>query len=353
MKILTSGLYARFTDHGRIGHQHKGFTQSGALDSNSHNLANAILGKALNSPTIEILFGGFKVIATEDIVIAVTGAETSIKLDNSPQSINTAFCLLKGQTLEIGYPSLGARNYIACHKDYDIAYFLDSCCMVTRERINAKGQTSAGLQFNEIVKYRKVGDGELSKVAVNNICNMTEQVAGQEKKVNPLLLTKLANEYIVRVVLGYQHNLFDHKMKALFFNQRFVVSEDVNSMGMRLEGKSIAQKSVKMYSEGIANGAIQITPNGLPIIMLGERQTIGGYPKVGSVISIDLPELGQCRPGSYIRFEECDMLTARQLWLLRQRGMKNVVAHNSVATNSNVATNNRLTTNTKRMNNSE
>lgn len=315
MRVVTSGLNARFTDQGRVGHQHKGFSQSGALDKNSHCLANALLGKTSNCPTIEVLLGGFTIVATEDIILAVTGAETSIKIDKAAHAINTVLHLLEGQTLEIAPPSLGVRNYIACHKNYDVSYFLGSCNIVAREKSKGLEQSAKGLKAGDIVKYKKP-----AKTALNNVLkgwNLSGTGLAKE------LVTKLANEYTLRVVLGYQHELFDYIAKALFFHQRFVVSADMNAMGMRLEGQSIANKSVKMYSEGIANGAIQITPKGLPIIMLCERQTIGGYPKIGSVISYDLPVLGQCRPGTFLRFEPCDMLTARQLWLLQQRRIEN------------------------------
>jgi biotin-dependent carboxylase-like uncharacterized protein len=330
MRVIASGPCARFTDQGRVGHQHKGFAQSGALDINSHTLANSILGKSFDNPTIEVLFGGLVVKATEDIVMVVTGADTRLKIENSEQLLNTAFYLMKGQTLSLDAPKLGLRNYIACHKNFDLVYFLDSCCEVAREKSNMTKQGSIGLQVDDVVTYVQ----NKNTILVNDVKRKADdQVSGGSNKVTPLVLTKLANEYIIRVVLGYQHTLFDHKMKALFFNQRYSVSTDTNSMGMRLEGMSVGTKSVKMYSEGIANGAVQITPNGLPIVMLRERQTIGGYPKIGSVISNDLSELGQCRPGTYLRFEECDMHTARQLWLLRHTRMINFATKRSLEIN--------------------
>lgn len=329
MKIMATGLSTRFTDLGRVGHQHKGFTQSGALDRNSHLLANSIVKVAENNPTIEVLLGGFKAVATKDIEIAVTGAQSIIKIGDIFQPLNKQLAWRKGETLHIMEPTLGARNYIACRHRFKTSMFLNSCCAVMREKTGGSKLDGKGLQIGDELSYENeslmtadastLGVPDRAKLAHEKKINQSDaQVAF---KAASLPTTSLAKNYTVRLVLGYQHALFDHKMKALFFNQRFSVSNEASNMGIRLTGKSIGQVSVQLYSEGIANGAVQITPSGLPIIMLAERQTIGGYPKIGSIISNDLPELGQCRPGSNIQFEECDLLTARKEWLLRQRKM--------------------------------
>jgi len=329
MKILATGLSARFTDLGRVGHQHKGFTQSGALDRNSHLLANSILKVAENNPTIEVLLGGLKAVATQDLEIAVTGAQSIIKIGDICQPLNKQLVWKKGETLQIMEPTLGARNYIACRQRFKTTMFLNSCCAVTREKTGGVNFDGKGLQISDVLSYEN--DALIAaNASTSSVTDRTE--LAQEKQINQsearsafkaelLPTTSLAKNYSVRLVLGYQHALFDHRMKALFFNQRFSVSNEASNMGIRLTGESIGQVSVSLYSEGIANGAVQITPNGLPIIMLAERQTIGGYPKIGSIIASDLPELGQCRPGSTIQFEECDLLTARKEWLLRQMKM--------------------------------
>lgn len=326
MKILATGLSARFTDLGRVGHQHKGFTQSGALDRNSHLLANSILKVAENNPTIEVLLGGFKAVATQDLEIAVTGAQSIIKIGDICQPLNKKLVWKKGQTLHIIEPTLGARNYIACRHRFETTMFLNSCCAVTREKTGGLHLDGKGLQMGDELSYENdalttvntstSGVPDSAKLADEKQINQSE--SGLAFKAESLPTTHLAKNYTVRLVLGYQSALFDHKMKARFFNQCFSVSNEASNMGIRLTGESIGQVSVKLYSEGIANGAVQITPSGLPIIMLAERQTIGGYPKIGSIIASDLPEVGQCRPGSTIQFEECDLLTARKEWLLRQ-----------------------------------
>jgi len=326
MKILATGLSARFTDLGRVGHQHKGFTQSGALDRNSHLLANSIVKVAENNPTIEVLLGGFKAVATQELEIAVTGAQSIIKIGDICQPLNKQLVWKKGETLQIMEPSLGARNYIACRHRFKTAMFLNSCCAVTREKTGGLNLDGKGLQIGDELSFENKalmtanastsGVPDIAKLAHEKQINQSDPRSALKKVSLPT--TRLAKHYTVRLVLGYQHALFDHKMKARFFNQRFSVSNEASNMGIRLTGESIGQVSVKLYSEGIANGAVQITPSGLPIIMLAERQTIGGYPKIGSIIANDLPELGQCRPGSTIQFEECDLLTARKEWLLRQ-----------------------------------
>jgi biotin-dependent carboxylase-like uncharacterized protein len=317
MKIITTGLNARFTDLGRVGHQHAGFTQSGALDTGSHILANVILGMPKNNPTIEVLLGGFSAKAREDLHIAVTGAETSVFINGVLQSLNRSLLLKKDQTLEIKEPKLGARNYIACKKHFKATSFLSSVCAVQREKTGGLHLDGKSLQIGDEISF-----DESSSVSSKKI--MKEHL-NSPVLAPSLIATPITNQYKIRIVLGYQESLFDHQMKARFFNQQYTVSNETSSMGMRLSGNSIGHMSIQLYSEGIANGAVQITPNGLPIIMLAERQTIGGYPKIGSVITNDLAKLGQSRPGTIIQFEECDLFTARQLWLLTQTRIDNFV----------------------------
>jgi biotin-dependent carboxylase-like uncharacterized protein len=332
VKIIATGFSARFTDLGRVGHKHKGFTQSGALDANSHRLANAIVGMPFTNPTIEVLLGGFVAVATQDTQIAITGAQVRALINDVPQRLNHKVAWHKGTTLKIMQPVLGARNYIACDRPFRVNTFLDSCCAVAREKTGGMNFDGKGFQVSDEVDYNSAA---ACVTGVNNFTdnlspdNRLTRVPAKNKFIACKIATKmqipstrLAKEYVVRIVLGYQHTLFDHKMKACFFNQRFTVSNEASNMGVRLAGKPIGAIAVNLYSEGIAHGAIQITPSGLPIIMLAERQTIGGYPKIGSIIAADLPELGQCRPGSAIRFEQCDLFTARQEWLLCHIRMK-------------------------------
>jgi len=337
---MATGLSSRFTDLGRVGHKHKGFTQSGALDTNSHMLANAIMRVPANNPTIEVLLGGFKALATQDTEIAVTGAQASILIDDVSQPLNHKIVWKKDAMLQIMQPMLGARNYIACNKRFKTRLFLDSCCAVTREKTGGMNFDGKGFQVADMLDYET--GISLSTASTNASINVRLTQGAPDNRLivhktlttMPVPATNLATVYVVRIVLGYQQALFDHKMHARFFNQRFTVSNEASNMGIRLTGESIGQIAVKLYSEGIANGAIQITPSGLPIIMLAERQTIGGYPKIGSIITTDLPKLGQCRPGSIIQFEECDVLTARQEWLLRQMRMS-TFAQNQQSRNDN------------------
>jgi len=347
---MTTGLSARFTDLGRVGHKHKGFTQSGALDTNSHRLANAIMRMPMTNPTIEVLLGGFKAVATEDIEITVTGAQANVFINNVRQPLNHRVVWKKDATLQIMQPVLGARNYIGCNRHFKTHLFLDSCCAVSREKTGGMNFDGKGFQIGDEVYYEdSIILSNASTIASNNSSTtglLKNNQRTHNSSANECILhttsatvalptTCIANKYIVRIVLGYQQALFDHKMKARFFNQRFIVSNEASNMGIRLTGKSIGQIAVKLYSEGVANGAIQITPSGLPIIMLAERQTIGGYPKMGSIITTDLPELGQCCPGSIIQFEECDVLTARQEWLLRQIKMKTFAQNQLVGISNN------------------
>lgn len=308
MKIIRSGFSSRYVDLGRQGHQHKGYAQTGALDVNSHILANTLLAQDERRVCIEVLLGGFEAIASQNMSIAVTGAITSICIDGQEQAMNKVLQLIKGERLSIGRPEQGARNYIASSLGFNAPLFLGSACPVKRESTGGAQLNGHYINDNDVLSYEAgVETGYMREMPAilpsNSLC------------------TPIQQHYTIRATMAYQAASFDKVSKSRFFGQQYTLGNEVNSMGMRLSGKPIASMSMALYSEGIANGAIQITPEGQPIVMLCERQTIGGYPKIASVISNDLPMLGQCLPGTTIQFEECDVLSARQIWLLARMKM--------------------------------
>ena len=128
------------------------------------------------------------------------------------------------------------------------------------------------------------------------------------------------SEATVRVTDGRQIKLFDEESKDAFYNEAFQISSDSDRMGYRLKGAQLALKEAKeLVSEGVAFGSIQVPPDGQPIILMADRQTTGGYPKIGQIASVDLPKVTQLKPGESIRFEKITLEEAQQLLLNERR----------------------------------
>ncbi|MBF7072741.1 carboxyltransferase domain-containing protein [Glaciecola sp. MH2013] len=309
IKIIESGLRSQIVDEGRKGHQHEGFCQAGPADALSYLLANLLIGKSKNDANIEVLMAGFKLKTHCDIDFVVTGARNAVFLNNDELKLNTVYSCKAGDHVEIRLvPSTaGLYNYIAFDKDIVCAQVVGSCCAVKREKLGGLQGDGSSLQSGQSLSLAdKAKNGKVS------ISNEYSHALGQH--IELLSRAGSADKPVeLRYVSGYQSSLLSHIDKALFHASHYCISNSMNTMGIKFEGLAMKLGSVNMHSEGIAYGAIQITPDGTPIVMMNERQTIGGYPKLGSVISNDIALLSQCKPGTIVRFVECDILEAQSL----------------------------------------
>ena len=205
----------------------------------------------------------------------------------------------KGDVLELGFASEGVRAYLAVAGGFEISPSFGSTSTVVREKVG-------GLHGD------KLQTGDILPCAGNSIGSHLKL----EEQHRPGY-HKWAN---LRVVKGYQQAVFDHVQQWRFFNSEYQVTERSDRMGFRLEGEVIHSNMVGMLSEGICHGAIQIPADGQPIVLMNDRQTIGGYPKIGSVIPLDTAKLAQLTPGSTVQFEEISLEQAHNLhWLEKTR----------------------------------
>jgi allophanate hydrolase subunit 2 len=172
----------------------------------------------------------------------------------------------------------------------------------------------------------KVGGLNGAKLAANDIlpCAKTAELARQALPESDWPLygqqgsNKQESDAVLHLLPGYQHHLFDSTTRARFFNSQYTVTDRSDRMGMRLEGPAVPCPSEKMLSEGICLGAVQVPADGQPIVLLNDRQTIGGYPKIGAIIARDTAQLAQLRPGDTVHFEAIDLFQAHTINTLAQ-----------------------------------
>jgi biotin-dependent carboxylase-like uncharacterized protein len=288
LRVVSPGLMTTLQDLGRPGFQRLGIPVSGALDPISLRAANVIVGNAAATAALEIAYQGPTLAVEADsvrVALAGVGAPLDI-LDESGAAQRvpalTSVRLRRGERLRVGALSGGAVAYLAVEGGFAIEPVLGSRSTYARGGIGG----FAG---------RAIAAGD-----VLPLCGDT--AAEREERMLPSL--DLARPSRFRLVLGPQDDYFTEAAIRTLQEASYTVSPATDRMGMRLEGPLLAHaKGFNIVSDGIGPGAIQVPGNGLPIVLLADRQTTGGYPKVAAVISADLPALGRLTPGAKVAFQ--------------------------------------------------
>jgi len=291
------GLLSLLHDRGRYGAHNLGLTTGGPLDSLAFDWANRLLGNDINATCLEISFGGLSLEAETETSFVITGAQAPCKLNGQSIPLWQTQDIQRGDKLEIGFTSAGTRCYLAVRGGFDIAPSFGSSSTVLREKIGG-------------INGDKLQAGDHLPCSGNKLlahCRLAE-------KDQPVY----GDSARLRVVLGYQQAAFGPLQRWRFFSSEYRLSERCDRMGFRLEGETVHSDMVSMLSEGICHGAIQIPADGQPIVLMNDRQTIGGYPKIGAVIRMDTARLAQLSPGSRVNFEEISIEQAHNLHCLEQ-----------------------------------
>jgi biotin-dependent carboxylase-like uncharacterized protein len=295
--VRQPGLLSLLHDRGRFGAHKLGLTTGGPLDGVAFDWANRMLANDVNSTCIEISFGGLVTEAQLDTSFVITGAQAPCKLNGEPIEQWCTYDIKPDDKLEIGFTSAGTRCYLAVRGGFNIAPSFGSSSTVLREKIG-------GLNGD------KLQAGDQLPCASNRLSTHCCLAAADRPEYPDFAR--------LRVVPGYQQAAFSPVQQWRFFNSEYRLSERCDRMGFRLEGETVHSDMVGMLSEGICHGAIQIPADGQPIVLMNDRQTIGGYPKIGSVIPRDTSMLAQLTPGSRVRFEAISIEQAHNIHCLEQ-----------------------------------
>ncbi|AWY43332.1 allophanate hydrolase [Pseudomonas putida] len=269
-------------DAGRFGVRHLGVTQGGGLDWRSMSWANWLLGNGLDAPVIEITLGGFTVIAEDDCVLALAGADLGALLDGEPLAPWRSFRLGKGQRLQFTQPLLGARAYLAAPGGFEAPKVLGSSATVVREELG--GLDGMG---------RALSKGARLSYSGNPVMLL--------RALTPEQQPDLTLDAPLDLILGAQIGEFSGQSLFDAFNSAWSLDSRGDRMGIRLLGTALQYQGKPMISEGIPLGAVQVPPDGQPIVLLNDRQTIGGYPRLGALTPLALARLAQCLPGAQVR----------------------------------------------------
>jgi biotin-dependent carboxylase-like uncharacterized protein len=308
--VLSAGLMTTVQDLGRIGYQHLGVAVSGALDPVSLRAANALVGNPPGAAVLESVYvGPTLVVQTESVRLAVVGANAAIEV-------------LAGKDATSGrrYPS--QRTIVAKRNEViRIGAFADSAVIY----IAVEGGLAIDPVLGSASTYMRGGFGgwQGRALAIGDLLPVRQPAAAArgERQLKGLDLRPPAR---FRAMLGPQDELFSANAIAALFAGEYTVEPDSNRMGLRLAGPSLEHlRGFDIVSDGIAPGSIQVPGNGQPIVLMADRQTTGGYPKIATVVSADLPALGRTRIGTTIRFER---IAIEEAHALRRRHVADIEA---------------------------
>lgn len=283
LTVKSSTPLCLLQDVGRFGVRHLGVTQGGALDWVSMSWANKLLNNALNAAVIEVTLGGLTLLAESDCCLALAGADLGAVLDDRPIAPWRSFFVRKGQQLRFTRPITGARAYLAAPGGFAALEVLGSCATVTREGLGGLDGSGKALAEGDQLAY-----------------------SGASFELHALpdhLIPDVSDQRPLDVVLGAQIGQFSGLSLFDAFNSDWTLDSRADRMGMRLLGPELVYQGKPMISEGIPLGAIQVPPDGQPIILLNDRQTIGGYPRLGALTPMSLARLAQKLPGSVVRMK--------------------------------------------------
>ena len=296
IEILSPGLQTTVQDLGRFGFGRYGVAPSGALDSFALRIANLLVDNPENQACLETTLLGLRIKALKDVLIAVTGANLQPQVDKRPLEMWCSHILKKDEILSFAGPSSGCRSYIALGGGIDIPPVMGS--KSTSLASGFGGFEGKALEAGAIL-FSESPQDELLAI---------------KRKFEPQWIPTYPGKWIVRVIWGPQDDEFTDEGRHTFLKSSYTVSSESDRTGIRLDGPLIQRKADSpdsIISEGQISGNIQVPGDGKPIIILGETVS-GGYRKIATVISADLPLLGQIRPGDEIHFKSISLDEANQ-----------------------------------------
>ncbi len=300
IEIVSPGNRLTVQDLGRRGSQRFGVSVSGVLDLQAAVYANRLVGNLVSSAVLESTFGGAVIRFEEDTKVAVTGAEVDVTIDEFPTTNWETMIAPAGSELSVAIPSEGLYSYIALEGGIDVPEVLGSRSTHVASGVGGF-QGRALSESDELVLGSEMESGSRPRAGTTTDPDLLPACRDDARRI--------------RVIAGPQLDAFDDEAKATFFGSTFSVSNLTDRQGARLEGAEVPAIGGKhdIVSDPAYMGAVQIPADGKPIILLADRQPTGGYAKIASVITADLPAVVQKTPGSQFGFELIDVAAAQEL----------------------------------------
>jgi antagonist of KipI len=304
IRVLRPGLLTTVQDFGRHGHQHVGLCPGGAMDVVSLALANALVGNLPGTAALEITVIGPELHFEHDTLLALCGAEfLGGFLHNRPMFVRA------GTTIPVGRAVRGARAYLAVASGFAIEPVLGSCSTYLPGRFG--GFEGRALRHGDVLPL-------VEDVSAERFATLKRRNGASVRWSAPPLTLPDREPIVVHAIEGQHYGLFDSAAQRAFFDTVWRVTPESNRMGFRLGGPPLVRAAAGQSSDEILSGptclgSVQVPPSGVPIALMADHQTTGGYPRIAEIAAADVPRVAQMAPGATLHFALTSLETAREL----------------------------------------
>ncbi len=303
LRVESPGLLTTVQDLGRWGHQRDGMVVAGAMDPFAASVANGLVGNPRGAAVLEITQLGPVLRTVADVRLALCGGDLSPAVDGQPAPLWKTMTLREGRTLTFSRRRAGARVYLAVAGGFGVPAVLGSRATFLRGRIG--GFEGRPLRAGDVLE------------------GVEQSLPPAERGLRPADMPAYPLPAVLRVLPGPHPSAFTEEGRDTFLSQTYTVSPQSDRQGFRLAGPAIARADeADILSEAMPWGGVQVPPDGQPILLMADRQTTGGYPLAGVVISADLPRAGQLAPGDSLRFQAVTLPEAHVLAMRQERWLR-------------------------------
>jgi len=318
LKVHRAGILSTLQDLGRYGYQRFGVPVGGVMDEYSHRLANLLVGNAEHEATLEITLSGPRLEFTEDTLIGICGGDFTPTLDGSRVPAARPVLLRKGCVLDFGTCRLGCRAYLAVGGGFDVPLVMGSKSTYLRGGFGGLG--GRALRRGDVVPTGETDAA--SYPSLRRELDAGARFAYPRWSVNANSAFLAHGHHRIHFIPGRHWELFTADSREQFAGVEYRIAPDSDRMGYRLEGPVLALiQPADILPEAVTFGSIQVPPDGHPIVLMANRQTTGGYPRLGEVSTVDLPLLAQLPPGDTLRFEPIAPEDSQRLYLQRDHDL--------------------------------
>lgn len=316
VEVLHAGMFTTVQDLGRSHYQQYGVPVGGAMDQSALRMINMLVGNEENEAALEMTIMGPKLLIKKTTLLAIGGADMEPLLNGERIPLWRPILVEEGSMLCFGKVNSGCRAYVTFAGGIHIDCTMGSKSTYIRAAIG-------GIEGRMMKKGDYFQIGERSEMANCFIQDLQKDERIKTKwAISSSVRPKYKKNPKLRVITDFEYDQFTEESKKAFFTKEYKVSNYADRMGYRVEGEILNRAVEKeILSSPVTFGTIQVPNGGQPIILMSDRQTTGGYPRMGNIISVDLPLLAQLKPGDYVSFEKITLEEAEQLYIEQEVNM--------------------------------
>jgi antagonist of KipI len=313
--IIKPGLLDIVQDHGRFGFSKYGINPGGVMDRFAARLANSLVGNSPEKPVLEIHFPGPQALLTEDALISVTGADFSATINDEEMPLWHPVIVQRNTLLQFHTHKKGARAYLAVHAGFYAEKWLES--FSTNIKAAAGGWKGRKLEKGDELPF---GFHELNFAA-----HLKNEKNFRVLPWSPDVRDVYHPERALSFIAGKEWKSLEDDSARKLEEESFQITANSDRMGYRLSGPRLSLKEpVECITSPVSFGTMQLLPDGQIIILMADHQTTGGYPKIGHIVSADLPKLAQLSAGDAVTFKQVELATAESLYIHQQKESENL-----------------------------